>query len=599
MPALPDLPPDLVKALAGTYELLQEVGRGGMGVVYAGRDVRLDRLVAIKVLPDLVSSDVVRERFLREARAAARLAHPSIVPIYSADEREGVTFLVMAYVDGTTLSARLRDGAALAPEDAVPILRDVVLALGAAHARGVVHRDIKPENILVDRATGRAMVTDFGIARLADAMQSGALTRTGQVLGTVGYMSPEQVTGGEVDGRSDLYSLGVVAFETLAGRLPFDGPAPVVIVAHATKPAPPLATVAPLVPAALCAVIDRCLRKDPTERYESGNALAAALEDAVGTRVATTPTRLARGGEDRILTEREAERVWQRASELQAGIGSSSAPRAPTAAMTVVPRTVSNGFKLEHVRQAAHEAGISAPYVTLALDELLRAHANIAPRDSRGVVAPAAMAAPVAARARSGTDPAETRIAAANAVTKIRTLSPKASRLAGAPMSLLFEVDVPGQLSPNDFDVIAHTIRTVMGEAGIATALGRTLSWSLGGMANQRRVHISVTAAAGRTQIRAEERLGQFAGALFGGICGGGGAGLGLGSLPVTAGAFHSLSLALGVTGSVLLGAYLTARTVFRRGVHGRAAELEGLVAQLAVQATELIAHQQDSGGLR
>src|ERR1700738_5218640 len=234
-----------------------------MGVVYAGRDIRLDRLVAIKVLPDLVSSDVVRERFLREARASARLSHPSIVPIYAADDRGGVTFLVMAYVDGTTLSARLRDGATLASDDAVPILRDVALALGAAHSRGVIHRDIKPENILVDRVTGRAMVTDFGIARLADALQSGALTRTGQVLGTVAYMSPEQVTAADVDGRTDLYSLGVVAFEAFAGRLPFDGPAPVVIVAHATKPAPPLASVAPQLPPALCEVVDRCLRKDP------------------------------------------------------------------------------------------------------------------------------------------------------------------------------------------------------------------------------------------------------------------------------------------------------------------------------------------------
>jgi hypothetical protein len=595
MPATRDLPPDLVNALAGTYELLQEIGRGGMGIVYAGRDVRLDRLVAIKVLPDLVSSDVVRERFLREARAAARLTHPSIVPIYSADERAGVTFLVMAYVDGTTLSSRLRDGAVLAPADAVPILRDVALALGSAHARNVIHRDIKPENILVDRATGRAMVTDFGIARLADALQSGALTRTGQVLGTVGYMSPEQVTGSDVDGRSDLYSLGVVAFETLSGRLPFDGPAPVVIVAHATKPAPPLASVAPHLSPALCAVIDRCLRKDPTQRYDSGDILAAAFEEAVGARVASAPTAVARGGEERVLTEREAERVWQRAAELQAGIGSASAPRAPTAAVSAVPRTASNGFKLEHVRQAAHEAGISAPYVTLALDELLRARANIAPRATGERYAPAA---PRNTATPRGNSPSETRLAAAHAVMAVRTLSPKASSLAGAPMSLLFEVDVPGQLSPNDFDVIAHTIRTVMGEAGIATALGRTLSWSLGGSQNQRRVHISVTAAAGRTQIRAEERLEQYAGTMFGGI-GAGVGGLGLASLGVTLGALHSGLLAVGVTGGALMGGYLTARTVFQNAARRRAAELEGLVSKLAVQATELIAHEQNPGALR
>jgi serine/threonine-protein kinase len=136
----PILPPQLVAALSGNYELLQEIDRGGMGIVYAGRDVRLDRLVAIKVLPELVSSDVVRERFLREARAAARLSHPSIVPIYTADDRNGVTFMVMAFVDGTTLSTRLRDGSYLQPADAVPILRDVALALNAAHSRGVAAR---------------------------------------------------------------------------------------------------------------------------------------------------------------------------------------------------------------------------------------------------------------------------------------------------------------------------------------------------------------------------------------------------------------------------------------------------------------------------
>ncbi|MEO8624700.1 MAG: serine/threonine-protein kinase, partial [bacterium] len=457
--------------------------------------------------------------------------------------------------------------------------------------RGVVHRDIKPENILVDRATGRAMVTDFGIARLADAMQSGALTRTGQVLGTVGYMSPEQVTGADVDGRSDLYSLGVVAFETLSGRLPFDGPAPVVIVAHATKPAPSLASVAPHVSPALCAVVDRCLAKNPAERYDSGDALAAAFEEAVGTRSATATTAFARGGEDRVLTEREAERVWQRAAELQAGIGSATPPRPPTAAMTIVPRTMTNGFKLEHVRQAAHEAGISAPYVTLALDELLRARANIAPRTS----AASSNALP-RATSSSPMDVA-TRMAAAHAVTNVRTLSPKPSKLAGAPMSLLFEVEVPGQLSPDDFDVVAHTIRTMMGEAGIATALGRTLSWTLGAMPRQRRVHVSVTAAAGRTQIRAEERLEHEAGVIFGAGMGGGGAGLGMCSFAVTMGVLHAAIPAIGVLGSVIAGAYLVARKVFASAASRRATELEGLVKTLAIQVTDLIAHNDTPRG--
>lgn len=575
-----DLPPSLVEALAGNYELLQEIGRGGMGIVYAGRDVRLDRLVAIKVLPELVSSDVVRERFLREARAAARLSHPSIVPIYSADERAGVTFLVMAYVDGTTLSARTRDGA-LAPDDAVPILRDVALALNAAHDRGVIHRDIKPENILVDRVSGRAMVTDFGIARLADALQSGALTRTGQVLGTVGYMSPEQVTGSEVDGRSDLYSLGVVAFETLSGRLPFDGPAPVVIVAHATKPAPPLATVAPSVPAALCDVVDRCLRKDPADRYQSGNELSAALEAAVGKAVATAPARMVLSGEERVLSESDADRVWKRAAELQAGVGGSKSLRPPTSAMTVVRRDMTNGFRLEHVRQAAVEAGISAPYVTLALDELLRRGARIAPREN---------ALPLPALGPPPSAPLR--------VNDVRSLSPPRSGLAGAPMSLVYEVEVAGQLSPDDFDVIAQTIRANIGEAGVATALGRTLTWSLAGLQNQRRLHVSVTAAGGKTHIRAEERMGQYAGGIFGGIIGGGGLGAGGVVGGLTAAATHS-PMAIFPAAGVVLAAYLLARTVFSHTVHQRAWELEGLMARLAAQVTDLVAEDQARKNLR
>ncbi len=580
MPTTRDLPPDLVSALAGTYELLQEIGRGGMGVVYAGRDIRLDRLVAIKVLPDLVSSNAVRERFLREARAAARLTHPSIVPIYSADERAGVTFLVMAYVDGATLSAKLRDGSALSPADAVPILRDVALALNAAHERGVVHRDIKPENILVDRATGRAMVTDFGIARLADAMQSGALTRTGQVLGTVGYMSPEQVTGSDVDGRSDLYSLGVVAFETLSGRLPFDGPAPVVIVAHATKTAPPLASVAPNVPPELCAIVDRCLLKNPADRYATGNELAAAFEQAVGRSVATAPAPLARGGEDRVISEAEADRVWQRAAELQAGIASERPPRAPTSSMSVVPRASSNGFKVEHVRQAALDVGISAAYVTLALDEVLRAGGRPLPERA---LAPVGVLNP-------RDQPPARDIPRFSVRSPTRTLSKPGSVLVGAPMALVYEAEVAGQLSPEDFDVIAQTIRAGLGEAGMATALGRTLTWSSGAVQNQRRLNVNVTAAAGRTMIRAEERLGPLAGGLFGGVFGGGGGGFSAAAFGIGLGVTHSPAMASLAVVAWLGTAYVTARTFFRRASNRRAKELEDVVENVAAQCEALIA---------
>ena len=238
------LPPDiapLAASLAGQYDIERELGRGGMGVVYLARDVKLDREVAIKVLPPLLAGSAdVRERFLREARTAARLSHPehrrrSTAPTRStrACSSSWATSRASRSPSGCGANGVLDAGARRCP-----IIREVALALAYAHERGVVHRDIKPENILLDASTGRAMVTDFGIARVAEAAP---LTMTGQVLGSVHYMSPEQVSGDKLDGRSDLYSLGVVAFQALSGRLPFDNEsASAVIVAHVTKAAPSL-----------------------------------------------------------------------------------------------------------------------------------------------------------------------------------------------------------------------------------------------------------------------------------------------------------------------------------------------------------------------
>src|SRR6266513_3081185 len=268
------------RALAPDFVLDREIGRGGMGIVYLGTDVKLDRAVAIKVLPELLS-DVpeVRERFLREARTAAKLAHPNIVPIHRADEMDGVVFIVMTYINGTSLAERLAAQTVIAPSAIVPILRDVALALDYAHGHGVVHRDIKPENILVEGSSGRAWVTDFGIARVAEAKP---LTATGQVLGTVHYMSPEQITGEHVDGRSDLYSLGVVGFRALTGRLPFDNEAAsAVLVAHVVKPAPKVREIAPRIPEALAALIDCCLAKDPAARCASGLDFARRIDEAM------------------------------------------------------------------------------------------------------------------------------------------------------------------------------------------------------------------------------------------------------------------------------------------------------------------------------
>jgi serine/threonine protein kinase len=270
----------LFSRLRGQFSPQREIGRGGMGVVYMARDEKLERPVAIKVLPqESGEQQETRERFLREARIAGQLSHPNIVPIYRADEIDDHAFIVMAFVEGESLGDRIRTRGTLTPEEVALVLREVSWALAYAHARGVIHRDVKPDNILIEKATGRALVTDFGIARDVAASR---LTADGTVLGTVHYMSPEQVSNDTLDGRSDLYALGVVGFQALTGRLPFDeGSAAAALVAHVTKAAPRVNDINPAVPAELAAVVDRCLSKDPAGRYESGEALAEALTKAV------------------------------------------------------------------------------------------------------------------------------------------------------------------------------------------------------------------------------------------------------------------------------------------------------------------------------
>ncbi len=262
-------------AVAGRYSIERELGRGGMGVVYLAREVRLDRLVAIKLLPpDLAAQRGLRDRFMREARMAARLSHPHIVPIHVVDEIGGFVFYVMAFVDGDTLAHRIATRGPLPATEAIRVLREVAWALAHAHAQGVVHRDVKPENILIEVGSGRALVTDFGIAR----QQEGGGTGVGEVLGTPDFMSPEQASGDIVDARSDVYSLGVVGFYALSGRLPFSGVTAVArLTANLTQPAPALPSVAPGVPRSLASVVARCLVKDPQSRYADGAQLAEAL----------------------------------------------------------------------------------------------------------------------------------------------------------------------------------------------------------------------------------------------------------------------------------------------------------------------------------
>ena len=291
MPDIPQNDPivrELEGAVAGRYQLERELGRGGMGAVFLARDLRLDRLVAIKVLPpELAVRPELRERFLRETRTAASFSHPNIVPVYEVQETPTLLYFVMAYVEGESLTQRVRRQGPLTVNDAVRLLQEMAWALSYAHGRGVVHRDVKPDNILLERATGRALVTDFGIAR---SMVASGLTQIGETVGTPHFMSPEQAAGDKVDGRSDLYSLGVVGYFAVTARLPFDAEsAQAIMVAHVSQPAVPVERHRPDLPVPLAMVINRCLAKDPAQRFPTGEAIVEALDAIRAQRVEVPP----------------------------------------------------------------------------------------------------------------------------------------------------------------------------------------------------------------------------------------------------------------------------------------------------------------------
>ena len=269
----------------------------------------------------------------------------------------------MPFIEGENLAERLAAHGPLPAPDAVRCLREVSWALAYAHARGVVHRDVKPENIMIERGSGRAIVTDFGIARVEFAP---VLAQDALILGTASYMSPEQIAGEPLDGRSDLYSLGVVGFQLLSGRLPFVATTVSALLdAHTGQPAPPLAAVAPHVPAPIAAVIDRCLTKERDGRYPTGESLADALEKALRL---SEPV-LARTGEFHIasLSAGDAAVVWQRARALQiAALETSPSPVVPD------EKAVPN-VSTRELEAAAAAAGIQARHVRRAVEELLAA----------------------------------------------------------------------------------------------------------------------------------------------------------------------------------------------------------------------------------
>jgi eukaryotic-like serine/threonine-protein kinase len=265
----------------GRYQLEREIGRGAMGIVYLGRDTAINRLVAIKAIPlasEFSDAELVeaRARFFREAETAGRLNHPNIVTIYDVGEERGLAYIAMEYLKGKHLSDYAKSNNLMEPRKVLEVIGRTAEALGFAHKQQVVHRDIKPANLMYDPSTDILKITDFGIARLSGA----GSTRTGIVLGTPSFMSPEQLEGRTVTGHSDLFSLGVSLFQLLTGQLPFTADSMTGLMQQiAEAPHPPLRAFRPDLPACVESVIDRALAKNPDARYDSGAQMAAALED--------------------------------------------------------------------------------------------------------------------------------------------------------------------------------------------------------------------------------------------------------------------------------------------------------------------------------
>jgi len=303
---------DLNAALPPHYVIDRELGRGGMALVYLARDTRHERFVALKTLRPEIAIALGRERFLREIKIAARLQHPNILPVYDSGDAGGTLYYVMPFVEGESLRDRLDREPQLPVDDALQIAKEVAEALAYAHDHDVVHRDIKPENIMM--SGGHAIVTDFGIARAVSAAGGDKLTQTGLAIGTPAYMPPEQASGsGNVDRRSDIYSLACVLYETLAGQPPFTGPTAQAIMArHSLDAVPRLKIVRDAIPDQLEVVIERALEKVPADRYQTSGEFAKAL------------TAASTGTVSRVTAARRPTRaatLWRRPLGLGIGLG--------------------------------------------------------------------------------------------------------------------------------------------------------------------------------------------------------------------------------------------------------------------------------------
>ncbi len=544
----------LRRAVFGQFLLKEEIGRGGMGAVYRAYDEQLERDVAIKTLPPHLALDPqVRARFLREARTAASLSHPNIVPIYTAAERDGVVYFAMGLVTGTSLAQRIAEQGSLSARELVPILQELASALGYAHSRGVVHRDVKAENVLLDARTGRAMVTDFGIARVAEAQP---LTATGTVLGTVHYMSPEQVSGDTIDGRSDLYSLGVLAFFALTGRFPFERPsASAVVVAHVIAAPPQLREVLPSASLELEELIARLLAKSPDDRFADAAALSDALDDPrllVETRPAIDPAHR--------LSGTEAQEVWERAAELQANTG--VAPPPVSFSVRGGDPLVTAGYDAGLVRQSAIDAGIDAVYVERALVEK-----------------------------------AETERVAMTVVTPGLKMPKRPNWFLGAPAKLEYTAALQGELDGEDFEEMAEEVRRLLGEIVSVSSVGRTLTINTatpGGNSPGagRALQLSLASRKGVTQLRVYEDLASVAVGWFVGLGIGGGTGLTALIAGLAVAATHDPVVAVGTAAGTLVSMYAAARAFFGRTSRKRDAEVQDLLKRVVEKARRLLAER-------
>jgi YVTN family beta-propeller protein len=357
--------PRLGTRLAG-YQIQGLLGRGGMGVVYRAEQTGPHRQVALKLLLDpATASETFRERFLRESELAAAIDHPNVLPVYDAGETDGVLWIAMRYVDGIDLAALLARDGALAPEQVLAIAGQVAGALDAAHTRGLIHRDVKPGNILLaveDGNVAHAYLADFGLTKRIGGGRG--LTVSGQVLGTIDYVAPEQIEGGQVDGRADQYSLGCLLFESLTGAVPFRGDSELAVLwAHVHDPPPRIGDHRPDLPAALDEVVGRALAKAPGDRYQSCGALVAAAQAALaGTAPAGVRHRISRA----IGRRAGSARRWPRRAGLT---------RRSSLALTITAGLLSAVLLVVAVvlaRDGGAPAGPAAPAMPLAANHSIR-----------------------------------------------------------------------------------------------------------------------------------------------------------------------------------------------------------------------------------